>query len=234
MHRLPKVLLAVVFCLFAAVWIGCGSSGDGGPPAASIEADGSSGATDGRPKVTRHPVVVITTSLGAITVELDRLETPLTVDNFLDYVGKNHYDDTIFHQVDRGFMVLAGGYHSNLSPIPAEFPIRNEAQEGRKNLRGTIAMARLGDSVDSATSQFFFNLSDNPALDYQPGGLENYGYCAFGKVTAGLDVLDRIASVAVADSVHPQNGQRNAGASVQQWPNMPREPVIIESIRRVR
>jgi cyclophilin family peptidyl-prolyl cis-trans isomerase len=223
--RHPKVLLATLFCLLAGLCAGCGSTtGDGGPPTASIEADGGAARADARdsdrPRVARHPVLAIVTSLGTITVELDRAEAPLTVDNFLNYVSKNQYDDTIFHQVDRGFMALAGGFHGDMSPVPAEFPIRNEAQNGLKNLRGTIAMARPGDSIDSATSQFFFNLADNPSLDYQPGGLENYGYCVFGKVTAGQDVLDRIGEVSVADAVN--------------LPNMPREPLIIESIRRVR
>ena len=223
--RHPKVLLAVLFCLLNLLNAGCGSTaGDAVPPTASIDADGTAATDDGgdsgRPQATNRPVVVITTSLGAITVELDRAEAPLSVDNFLSYVSKNAYDDTIFHQVDRGFMALAGGYHGDLSPVPADFPIRNEAQNALKNVRGTIAMARPGDLVDSATSQFFFNLADNASLDYQPGGLEKYGYCVFGKVTAGLDVLDRIGAVSVADAVN--------------LPNMPREPVIIESVRRVR
>ena len=225
MPRQPKVLLAVLFCLLTLLNAGCGSTaGEGGPPTASIESDAAQSADDQgefeRTRVTGHPVVAITTSLGTITVELDRAEAPLTVDNFLSYVAKNRYDDTIFHQVDRGFMALSGGYRTDQSEVPIDFPIRNEAHNALKNVRGTIAMARPGDSIDSATSQFFFNLADNPSLDYQPGGLENYGYCVFGKVTAGLDVLDRIGEVSVADAVN--------------LPNMPREPVIVESIRRVR
>ncbi len=164
--------------------------------------------------------MVIATSLGDITVELDREQAPLTVDNFLAYAGKKLYDHTIFHQVDRGFMALAGGYDLDLRTVPTDFPIRNEAHNGLKNSRGTIAMARPSNSIDSATSQFFFNLADNGSLDYQPGALDDYGYCVFGKVTAGMNVLERIGNVPVADAVN--------------LPNMPREPITIESIRRVR
>ena len=114
-----------------------------------------------------HPVVVIETSLGNITVRLDAEKAPLTVDNFLSYVGAGQYDQTIVHQVYKGQGFLAGGYGTNLVEKPGRTPVRNEAHNGLKNRRGTIAMVRLPDAIDSATCQFFINVADNPALDLQ-------------------------------------------------------------------
>jgi cyclophilin family peptidyl-prolyl cis-trans isomerase len=220
MPQSAKVLLATAFCLALLTAAGCGNSE--APPAASLSADRQLDGQSSAPSdldVQTSPSVVIATSLGKITVELDRVRAPLTVDNFLNYVAEKRYDRTIFHQVEAGSMALAGGYGADLREISADFPIRNEAHSGLKNLRGTIAMARPADSIDGATSQFFFNLVDSPTLDYQADSIDGYGYAVFGRVTAGLEVLDKIASVEVVDNEY--------------FPQTPRAQVVIESIRRL-
>lgn len=214
-----KLFLGLQIALF---YTGCSQSG--GPEAPETEADGAGVATTG-PKAADmdnlHPVVQIRTSLGELTVELDGENTPIAVDNFLAYVGENFYDGLIFHQVDAGYMALAGGYDAQLKPREPRFPVRNEAHKSAKNTRGTLAMARDPSEIDSVTSQFFINLADNTNLDHQnrddPAA---YGYCVFGKVTEGQDVLDKISAVSVAE----RDGM----------PNVPEPAVVIESIRRVR
>ncbi len=144
-----------------------------------------------------HPVVVLDTTVGPITIELDRAKAPITVDNFLKYVDKGFYDGTVFHRVigpPTPFMVQTGGFTENngiLSEKRKEAlpPIKNESGNGLSNVRGTLAMARTPDP-NSATSQFFINLVDNSRLDSAGGG-----YCVFGKVTSGMDVVDNIAKV---------------------------------------
>jgi cyclophilin family peptidyl-prolyl cis-trans isomerase len=158
-----------------------------------------------------RPVVVLETSLGPIKVALDRDKAPASVDNFLQYVRSGHYDGTVFHRVIPNFMIQGGGFDANMSQKPTKPPIKNEANNGLKNRRGTLAMARTNDP-DSATSQFFINLKDNPALDY---GMRNAGYAVFGEVTEGMDVVDRIA--AVPTSARPPHA------------DVPRMPVVIKS-----
>lgn len=161
-----------------------------------------------------EPTVVITTSMGNITVELNPELAPKTVANFLKYVEDKHYDGTIFHRVIRDFMIQGGGFTENMSQKSTRAPIVNEARNGLKNVRGTIAMARTGDP-DSATSQFFINTVNNSTLDYpKPDG---YGYAVFGKVTAGMDVVDKIRAV--------QTG------NVGPFSDVPTKPVVINSIR---
>jgi len=168
------------------------------------------------------PEVVIKTSLGEIRLQLDAEKAPVTVDNFLaNYVNRGFYDDTAVHYVAKDSMVLAGGYTADLEPKETRAYIRSEADNGLKNLRGTIAMVRDPEHIDSATSQFFVNLVDNPSLDHKDTeSAENYGYCVFGKVIEGMDVVDRIAGVEVADK--------------GDFPNTPVQPVVIESIQRSR
>lgn len=155
--------------------------------------------------------VVMTTNAGNIELELDRSKAPLTVDNFLTYVASKHYDGTIFHRVIRDFMIQGGGYDQNMRQKATLPPIKNEADNGLQNLRGSIAMARTG-VVDSATSQFFINVKDNHFLDH---GARDFGYAVFGKVTKGMDVVDAISTTAT--------GPRD----------MPTKPVIIESVQVV-
>jgi peptidyl-prolyl cis-trans isomerase A (cyclophilin A) len=163
------------------------------------------------------PVVVITTSMGAITVQLDPAKAPKTVANFLSYVDKKAYDGTIFHRVIPGFMIQGGGFKPDMSEISYDAPVVNEAPaSGLKNLRGTISMARTSDP-DSATAQFFLNLVDNAMLDPNEQGP---GYAVFGKVTddKSLAVMDKIAAVPTT--------------TVGQYENVPSDKVMIISVRR--
>jgi len=176
-------LLAVVS---AAVVIGCGS----GP----------------------NTVVVIDTSMGPITAELYDAEAPITVKNFLAYVDAKFYDNTIFHRVIKGFMNQGGGMTVELKEKKTRDPIKNEAFNGKKNLKGTLAMARTSEP-DSATAQFFINAKDNPFLD-RKGGAGGEGYCVFGKVIDGMDVVEAINTV----ETDPRD--------------IPVKPIFIKSIRR--
>ena len=136
----------------------------------------------------------IETSMGTITVELDDAKAPITVKNFIDYAQAGHYDGTIFHRVIDGFMIQGGGFTKDMNQKETRAPIKNEAANGLKNVRGTLAMARTM-IVDSATSQFFINLVDNEFLDYRGPDPRMFGYAVFGKVTDGMEVVDRIAKV---------------------------------------
>jgi peptidyl-prolyl cis-trans isomerase A (cyclophilin A) len=171
-----------------------------------------------------RPLVVIETSLGNIKVRLDAENAMLTVDNFLQYVDNYEYAGTIFHQVNKDYAVLGGAFAKDMSLKPSRIPIRNEARNGLKNRRGTIAMARREDDIDSATRQFFFNLADNADLDYKDDTAKGYGYTVFGEVVEGMDVLEKIGNVAVHDVPAPDGSPFQA---------VPVEPVVINSIRRV-
>jgi len=164
--------------------------------------------------------VVMETSLGSITLELDNAKAPASVANFLAYADAGFYDGTIFHRVIPNFMIQGGGYTADLKQKPTQPPVKNEAANGLKNLRGTIAMARTR-VVDSATSQFFINHKDNPALDHRATTPDAFGYAVFGKVVKGLEVVDRIAAV-------------QTRAVNQLFQDMPVETVLIKSIRRVK
>ncbi len=138
------------------------------------------------------PVVVLETSLGTIRIVLNGEKAPLSVDNFLKYVRARHYDGTIFHRVIPGFMVQGGGFTPELKEKATRPPVRNEAKNGLRNSRGTVAMARTSDA-NSATSQFFVNVRDNHRLDFGIGGA---GYAVFGEVVEGMEVVDKIVAVA--------------------------------------
>ena len=144
------------------------------------------------------------TSMGTITLELDDAKAPETVANFVRYAKDGHYDGTIFHRVIDGFMIQGGGFTKDMNQKETREPIRNEAMNGLKNLRGTIAMARTM-VVDSATSQFFINLVDNSFLDFQNPTPQGFGYAVFGKVVDGMDVVDQIAKVKTGFSGPHQN-----------------------------
>ncbi len=164
-----------------------------------------------------NPKVIMKTSLGDITIELYPDKAPITVQNFLAYVDAQFYDGTIFHRVIPNFMIQGGGLTSDFIEKPTNPTIKNEAANGLKNDRGTIAMARTA-VIDSATSQFFINHVDNDFLNHKDSSPEGYGYCVFGKVTDGLDVVDAIASV-----------KTMTRSSMQ---DVPRETITIISIRR--
>ncbi len=146
------------------------------------------------PAAAQNPVVVIETSLGNITAELDRRNAPVSVANFLAYAESGFYAGTVFHRVIRGFMIQGGGMTADLQRKETRAPIRNEATNGLSNDRGTLAMARTN-VVDSATAQFFINTVDNPALNNRGTDARSYGYAVFGRVTDGMDVVDRIEGV---------------------------------------
>jgi cyclophilin family peptidyl-prolyl cis-trans isomerase len=144
-----------------------------------------------------NPVVVLDTSMGAIRVALDAELAPLTVENFVGYVTRGHYDGTVFHRVIPGFMIQGGGMDPALREKPTRPPIRNEAANGLANLRGSLAMARTG-VVDSATSQFFINVADNGFLNHRDNSPQGFGYAVFGQVIEGMDVVDAIVGVPTA------------------------------------
>jgi peptidyl-prolyl cis-trans isomerase A (cyclophilin A) len=165
----------------------------------------------------KNPVVLVDTSLGKIKIELFAKEAPLSVKNFLDYAKKGFYSGTLFHRVMDGFMIQGGGFSSEFQPKPTGAPIRNEADNGLKNDRGTIAMARTG-APDSATSQFFINVVNNEGLNRpNPDG---FGYAVFGRVIEGMDVVDKIKRV-------------KTGVKMG-MPNVPETPVVIKSVTVVK
>ncbi|MEG1113845.1 MAG: peptidylprolyl isomerase [Janthinobacterium sp.] len=158
------------------------------------------------------PHVALKTSMGEIVLELDQEKAPKSVANFLQYVNSGYYKGTVFHRVIDGFMIQGGGFDKNMKQKATKAPIRNEAQNGLQNVTYSIAMARTGDP-HSATAQFFINVGDNGALDYP--GRDGFGYTVFGKVVSGMDVVDKIKAVPVADKGPHQN--------------VPVTPVVIES-----
>ena len=161
-------------------------------------------------------MVTLTTSLGAIELQLDAVSAPDTVSNFIAYVESGHYDGILFHRVIPNFMIQGGGMRAGLVEAPTHPPIENEADNGLKNLRGTIAMARTQDP-HSATAQFFINLKDNSFLDHTEKSSAGWGYAVFGQVISGMDVVDQIASVETG--------------SVGYHENVPINDVIIEHAR---
>ena len=139
-------------------------------------------------------MVVLHTNYGDITLELDAKNAPVSVENFLNYVKKGHYDNTVFHRVIDGFMIQGGGFGADFRQKPTRPPIENEARNGLKNDRYTVAMARTSDP-HSATAQFFINVADNEFLNHKSPTPQGWGYAVFGKVTAGTDVVDKIRAV---------------------------------------
>ena len=168
------------------------------------------------PSRAANPVVVMETSMGTIKIELFEDKAPITVKNFLSYVDDKHYDNTIFHRVISDFMIQGGGFEPGLKQKKTKDPIKNEAGNGVSNKKYTIAMARTNDP-DSATAQFFINVKDNKFLD-KAQAQDGVGYCVFGKVTEGLDVVDKIKEVKTGNKGGHQN--------------VPVEDVIIKSVRR--
>lgn len=166
------------------------------------------------PAAADGPKVKLTTNYGSIVVELDPVRAPKTVENFLGYVRASHYDGTLFHRVMTGFMIQGGGFTPDFRERPTRGEIRNEADNGQRNVTGTIAMARLP-SAHSATSQFFINTFDNDMLDHRgKGSDDDWGYAVFGKVISGMDTVRRIEALPVYN--------------VGQFENVPRQDAIIE------
>ncbi len=158
------------------------------------------------------PVLVIETSMGNITVELNRARAPKSVENILSYVNSGFYDGTIFHRVISNFMIQGGGFTPDMARKTTRDPIQNEAGNGLKNRRGTLAMARTAE-IQSATAQFFINVQNNSFLDHKGNSSSDFGYAVFGKVTDGMDVVDKIKNVKTGDG------------------DVPTETVLIKTIR---
>lgn len=158
-------------------------------------------------------MIVLHTNLGEIQIELDHKAAPITAANFEKYVKSGHYDGTIFHRVIKGFMIQGGGFTADLEQKPTLEPIENEASNGLKNDRGTIAMARTNDP-HSATCQFFINTVDNDFLNFRSKDIQGYGYCVFGKVVKGMDVVDAIEKVKTG--------------TIGFYRDVPKETVVIE------
>ncbi len=149
-------------------------------------------------------MIELHTSFGVIQLELDAEKAPKTVENFLNYVKSRHYDNTIFHRVIPGFMIQGGGFTEDMDEKSTQATIENEANNGLKNVRGSIAMARTN-APHSASAQFFINLSDNDFLNFSAPTVQGWGYCVFGRVVSGLDVIDKIAAVKTGTKAHHQD-----------------------------
>jgi cyclophilin family peptidyl-prolyl cis-trans isomerase len=167
---------------------------------------------------TDNPIVVFETTIGQIKIELDMKNAPKTSENFLAYVDDGYFVGTTFHRVIPNFMIQGGGITENMQDKPSKLaPIKNEASNGLKNDRGTVAMARTGDP-HSATSQFFINLVDNAFLNFSGETMQGWGYAVFGKVVGGMDVVDAIAKVPTGNKGGHQN--------------VPVEPIVITAVSR--
>ena len=164
-----------------------------------------------------NPTILMETSLGNIKIELDQAKAPITVKNFLSYVDEKFYDGTIFHRVIGNFMIQGGGFTAEMQQKRTKPPIKNEAGNGLKNMRGTIVMARTN-VVDSATAQFFINVVDNDFLDHQNTTPQGFGYAVFGKVIEGMDVVDKIKAVKTGSKMG--------------FSDVPAETVVIKSVKR--
>jgi cyclophilin family peptidyl-prolyl cis-trans isomerase len=204
MLLVPLMLLSFVFTLNQA---GAAEDGESKGKQAQTEKSGAK-KQDTKKSGGGNPVVLMKTSKGDITIELDQENAPISVENFLGYVKDGFYNDTIFHRVINNFMVQGGGISKEMQQKPTKSPIKNEADNGLKNDRGTIAMARTGE-VNSATSQFFINHVNNDFLNH---GKRDFGYAVFGRVVDGMDVVDAIAEVKVGQG------------------DVPTETVLIESV----
>jgi peptidyl-prolyl cis-trans isomerase B (cyclophilin B) len=163
-------------------------------------------------------MIKLTTSLGTIAIELDAEKAPKSAQNFIDYVNAGHYDNTVFHRVIKDFMIQGGGFEPGMKQKPTKAPIENEAGNGLKNKRGSVAMARTNDP-HSATAQFFINTVDNDFLDFKAPSGNGWGYCVFGQVVEGMDVVDKIRAVKTGNKGFHQD--------------VPVEDVIIEKAENV-
>lgn len=237
-HLSPLAILIALFLVAVPLALGCGGDDTAAPPAASISGGSSEGGTDSSLLVTtdlspleisdsefrgeQFPEVILATSKGKIRLKLNAKEAPATVDNFLtNYVATKHYDGTIFHYVQPDGMILGGLFDESMSPKPTRSEIGNEATNGLKNKRGTIAMSRDPNFIHSSTCQFFINCADNQSFDHiGTDDSSSYGYCVFGEVVEGMDVVDAISKVSVKSS--------------DGFVNLPEEPVRILSAERIK
>ena len=205
--------------LFAPLFIlGCASTNTNNTMISDTQPNSLSNTNNQETTMSDMPVVQLETSMGDITIELNEEKAPKTVANFLNYVNSGHYEGTIFHRVIDGFMIQGGGMDAQMNEKKTNAPIENEADNGLKNDKGTIAMARTQDP-HSATSQFFINVKDNDFLNHSGKNMQGWGYTVFGKVTDGMDVIEKMRSVAT--------GRFGMHADV------PNEPITINSAKVV-
>ena len=205
--------------LFAPLFIlGCASTNTNNTMVSDTQPNSLSNTNNQETTMSDMPVVQLETSMGDITIELNEEKAPKTVENFLNYVNSGHYEGTIFHRVIDGFMIQGGGMDAQMNEKKTNAPIENEADNGLKNDKGTIAMARTQDP-HSATSQFFINVKDNDFLNHSGKNMQGWGYTVFGKVTDGMDVIEKMRSVAT--------GRFGMHADV------PNEPITINSAKVV-
>jgi peptidyl-prolyl cis-trans isomerase A (cyclophilin A) len=227
----PTILFSSLLALLALV--GCGKSSaktaattaDGAQQqSASASAINSAAAAKPAPDLPKpiDPMIVLHTSQGDVTIKLFQEKSPRTVENFLrGYAERGFYEQTIFHHVEPGQMIIAGGYTADLQRKPPRAPIYNESKNGLLNRRGTIAMIRDADAPHSATSEFFINLADNPDFDFKATDEDDVpGYCVFGEVVQGMDVIDRIAQLPTS--------------SLGDFAKVPSPPVTIARIERLQ
>lgn len=206
MYQTIRSLRTTFLMLVSVALMACGAETPSKKPAAAAQNDSS------------MPRVVMTTSKGEIELELNSEKAPVSVANFLAYVDNGHYEGTIFHRVIAGFMVQGGGFDQAYQKKATLDEIKNEATNGLKNTKYTLAMARTA-IVDSASSQFFINVVDNAFLDHRDTSNNGYGYAVFGQVVAGMNVVDQMAAV-------------QTGAGGRFTSDVPVEPIVIESVRR--
>jgi cyclophilin family peptidyl-prolyl cis-trans isomerase len=226
-----RALSAVLVMAAIILFVGCGqentaeTAATGGAATTTSGTSGANGAMLPKPRPAPtaelpDPVVTMHTSLGDVLIRLNQKAAPRTVSNFVDYVLTKHYDGTIIHQIDAGYALIGGTYTDKLVQKPVRYPIANESANGLKNRRGTIAMLRNPADPNSATSQYFINLADNPKLDRTGDKPEEAGYCVFGEVIQGLDVLEKISQVRTAD--------------VKGFTKLPTQTVLVQSMSVVR
>ncbi|REJ66144.1 MAG: peptidyl-prolyl cis-trans isomerase [Planctomycetota bacterium] len=223
--RLNFLRRSTTWLIPAILLAGCSAESEPLPSAAIGK--GTSGSTAPAAQrqavefVNDYPVVAITTNYGVITVKLDALKAPVTVNNFLWSATHGDYDGTVFHQVQRDYVAVAGEYDARLTRRAVTNTIRNEADNGLANVKGTIAMTRDPNVIDSSTGPFFLNLVDNPHLDHQSAdSAAEFGYCVFGSVVEGMDVVEQIAAADVA-----------ARGDLE---HVPVKAVVIEKMKRIR
>ena len=226
------VLVSIVFLTFTILGCSSNKNSQEKPENGTAESQTPEGENSTKPTTSssraermeqeKNPRVKIETSLGDIIVKLNGEKAFLTVSNFLRYANEGLYDGTIFHEVTPEYTIVGGGYTEDLASKPTFVAVRNEANNGLKNERGTIAMARQPETIDSATNIFFINLAANSHLDHGDQTPEKYGYCVFGKVVEGMDVADRIGQL----EVHQAAAQDGSELS-----RLPKKPVVIKSVR---
>ena len=208
-----KIALITVLSFIAFTLMSTGAFGGSEGTAPGKDESGKADVQEKDVKAAK-PVVLMKTSMGDVRIELFEKEAPITVKNFLAYVEGGFFDGTIFHRVIPGFVIQGGGFTPDMNRKTTKNPIKNEADNGLKNLRGTLSMARTN-VIDSATSQFFVSLVDNSSLDHVKGDANRFGYAVFGRVSEGMDVVDRIAKV----------------KTTSKGPNrdVPADPIVIKS-----